>query len=284
MLSYRYMEMRMDGNQDGTDSVGDREVLNDFMVTPTDMDMRMHMVGGMYAPSDDVTLMAMVPWIDNSMDHRTRAGGRFETNTAGLGDVGLSGLIVLTRGERQRVHLNAGFSVPTGSINEKDTTPMGRSTLPYPMQLGSGTVDVLPGITYLGQSDDWSWGGQLMWTQRIGKNSAGYALGNRARLTGWGARRLSDSLSASVRLAADSWGNIRGDDDDLNPAVVPTADPDRRAGRRLDASIGMNYYGRNGLWQGQRLAFELGAPVYQDLDGPQLATDWFFTVGWQYAW
>ena len=30
-----------------------------------------------------------------------------------------------------------------------------------------------------------------------------------------------------------------------------------------------------------RLAFEGGAPVYQDLNGPQLETDWIMTFGWQ---
>jgi len=32
-----------------------------------------------------------------------------------------------------------------------------------------------------------------------------------------------------------------------------------------------------------RLAAEAGAPVYQDLDGPQLETDLVFTLGAQYT-
>jgi hypothetical protein len=32
-----------------------------------------------------------------------------------------------------------------------------------------------------------------------------------------------------------------------------------------------------------RLALELGAPIYQDLNGPQMETDWMLTVGWQKA-
>ncbi len=40
------------------------------------MDMEMHMLGVMYAPSDDVTLMAMVPFVRLDMDHRTRTGAR----------------------------------------------------------------------------------------------------------------------------------------------------------------------------------------------------------------
>jgi hypothetical protein len=29
------------------------------------------------------------------------------------------------------------------------------------------------------------------------------------------------------------------------------------------------------------LAAEVGVPVYQDLNGPQLETDWTFSIGWQ---
>jgi len=32
---------------------------------------------------------------------------------------------------------------------------------------------------------------------------------------------------------------------------------------------------------GNRLAIEVGAPVYQDLDGPQLETDLVLVLGWQ---
>ena len=38
------------------------------------------------------------------------------------------------------------------------------------------------------------------------------------------------------------------------------------------------------LWlAGHRLGIELGVPVYQDLNGPQMAGDWMLTVGWQKA-
>ncbi len=32
---------------------------------------------------------------------------------------------------------------------------------------------------------------------------------------------------------------------------------------------------------GNRLAIEVGLPLYQDLDGPQLKNDYSFTIGWQ---
>ncbi|HYQ73424.1 MAG TPA: transporter [Gammaproteobacteria bacterium] len=284
MLSYRYMRMEMDGMRDGTDDLSDAEVLADFMVTPTKMTTDMHMAGAMYAVSDDLTLMVMVPWLKKHMDHLTRMGTTFSTSSEGLGDVKVSGLLALKRWDQQQIHLNLGISMPTGDINESDDTPaMQNARLPYPMQLGSGTWDLLPGITYLGQHDEYSWGGQLLSTLRIGENDNDYTLGNRFEASGWGAYEFSDWWSGSLRMRWQTWGNIDGDDDKLNPAMVPTADPDRQGGTRADLLAGINFYARTGLFKGHRLAIEGGLPVYENLDGPQMSTDWMVTAGWQYA-
>ena len=87
MVGYHFMGMSMTGNMDGTRSVSSSEVLQSFLVAPTDMRMEMYMFHLMYAPSDDLTLMAMAPYVHLSMDHVTRTGGRFTTDSEGLGDV-----------------------------------------------------------------------------------------------------------------------------------------------------------------------------------------------------
>ncbi|NES25727.1 MAG: transporter, partial [Symploca sp. SIO3E6] len=129
MFSYRYMYMRMDGNRDGTDDLSDQEVLQQFPVTPTNMDMEMHMFGGMYAPTDDLTLMVMIPYVLKEMDHVTRTGVNFTTNSEGFGDLQLTGLYNVLRQNRQRVHFNLGVSFPTGSIDERDDIPAGNVVL-----------------------------------------------------------------------------------------------------------------------------------------------------------
>ncbi|MEM7009128.1 MAG: transporter, partial [Thermodesulfobacteriota bacterium] len=188
MFSYRYMFMDMDGNRIGTNKVSNQRVLEDFMVTPTDMTMQMHMFGLMYAPTDYITIMGMLPYVKKSMNHLTRMGTRFKTESSGIGDIKFTGLIKIFDNYRQRVHLNAGMSFPTGSIDEKDRTPMGpNQQLPYPMQLGSGTFDLLPGITYLGQFNNISWGSQVSGVIRLGENDRDYTLGNVLDLTAWGA-------------------------------------------------------------------------------------------------
>jgi nitrous oxide reductase accessory protein NosL len=285
MLSYRYMFMDMEGNRDGTRRVSESDIFAEgFMVAPTEMTMEMHMAGAMYAPTDDVTLMAMLPYIRFSMDHVTMMGVRFTTKSEGIGDARLTGLYVLHRFGRQQVHLNAGVSFPTGSTDERDDTPAGPDQkLPYPMQLGSGTFDLLPGITYVGQTDNWSWGSQLGGTIRIGRNGEGYSLGDRGALTAWGARKWTRWLSTSLRIDVQGWGNIDGRDNDLNPAMVPTADPNRRGGERIDLLFGLNLYGQGRWAAGHRLAVEFGIPIHQSLDGPQLETDRIVTAGWQFV-
>ena len=170
MISLRAMNMHMDGNRDGRTRLSPAEVLaRGYMVTPTEMDMQMLMLGGMYAPSDELTLTLMIPYLRNSMDHVTAGNVRFRTESEGLGDIRVGGLYKFFDAGTQRVHANLAVSLPTGSITERDATPANPSAkLPYPMQLGSGTVDLQPGLTWIGQSGHWSlWcSGTLHFAQR----------------------------------------------------------------------------------------------------------------------
>lgn len=286
MVSYRYMRMEMDGNRDGTSRVSAADVVDPngfgFMVTPTEMTMEMHMFGAMYAPSGSVTLAAMVPYIDVQMDHITRGGQEFRTSASGVGDISLAALVTVHESEFSHVHLNLGFTAPTGSIDEEDQTPasMGSDVqLPYPMQLGSGTWDLRPGLTWTGTGDTWSFGAQALGTLRLGRNDRDYSLGDRVDMTAWAAYRATQRLSISGRLAFGRLKNIDGADGDLNPTVVPTADPDLRAGTRVDALVGLNAV----IGSGHRLSIEAGYPILQDLSGPQLETDFVGTIGWQFS-
>lgn len=288
MLSYRFMRMEMDGNLDGTDSVS--TPLPGFMVSPLKMTMDMHMLGGMYGVSDDLTVMVMVPILDISMDHRINMGPmmgtEFTTEADGVGDTKISGIYDLSNNGKQSLLLNFGLSVPTGSIDEEDGTPASMDQdvqLPYPMQLGSGTYDFLPGITWLNDINGSQLGVQALATLRMSDNDNGYTLGDRYMLTSWYSHEVTPAFSSSVRVSAETWDNIDGIDDQLNPmapTMVPTARTDLRAGTRVDLLVGISW-DTGGHLTGHRLAAEVGAPIHQDLDGPQLETDLIFTLGWQ---
>lgn len=287
MASYRFMIMKMDTNRDGTNSLTTQEVFDrGYMITPLDMTMEMHMFGFMYAPTDWVTLMAMLPYVTKTMDHEMRNGLQFTTDSEGLGDVTVASLWRLFEDEMHHLHFNFGLRIPTGRIARKDDTPAAQnSTLPFPMQIGSGTPDLLPGLTYVGHSDAFSWGSQLMGTYRMGKNYRGWASSDRVDFTAWTAYPWTEWLSTSVRFGVHWWSNYRGDESaPPPPGMVPTADPDLRGGTDIDILGGLNFYVPLGKFLGKhRFAIEGGAPVYQDLDGPQLERNFTITLGWQKA-
>jgi hypothetical protein len=62
----------------------------------------------------------------------------------------------------------------------------------------------------------------------------------------------------------------------VSAMMTPLADPNLRAGTQLDLLAGIDYR-RSAM----RLAIEAGLPVYQELDGPQLETDWKVIAGLQ---
>ncbi len=309
MFSYRYMRMDMDGNRIGTRDVTPEEIAttvpNRFFgapmqpptlrVVPTRMTMDMHMFGAMYAPTNDLTLMAMVNYIRKEMDHVTFRGpagtirrGEFTTATEGIGDTKIGGLYRLYDDAVHHFHLNLGVSIPTGSITERDTVlaPTGATPnlrLPYPMQLGSGTFDLLPGLTYTGKKGNFSWGAQYMADIRLeDENDEGYALGDKHAATAWVGYRFSDWASGSFRVKAMTQDSISGIDPNI-VAPVQTANPEFQGGERVDLLWGVNLLAPQGALKGHRLAVEFGLPVYQDLNGPQLETDWTLNVGWQKA-
>lgn len=284
MVSYRYMYMDMDGNRTGTDRVD--VPLPGYMVSPTSMTMGMHMLGGMYAPTDRLTLALMLPFTTLSMDHiRNMDSLPFTTESSGLGDIKLAAMVGLYARPGRDLIFNLAVSAPTGSIDERDdipTMPPSNAHLPYPMQPGSGTWDFIPGLTYVQLYDSWSWGAQGLYTLRTGTNDNGYTLGNRLTLSAWIAKKIIQSTSLSFRLNGLNWDNIDGEDSKLLPMpTVPTKDPNLRAGTRIDALVGINFV--TPQLKSLRLAAEAGVPVYQDLDGPQLETDLVFTLGAQFT-
>ena len=295
MLSYRYMHMDMEGNRIGTDDVSPAQIVaTGLRIVPTRMTMDMHMLGAMYAPTDNLTLMMMASYLDKEMDHLTynMAGtgvlGGFTVNTEGWSDTKLMALYRLYQNGHQHVHLNLGLSLPTGSITERATilAPNGGQPnvrVPYAMQLGTGTFDLLPGLTYTDRVGNLSWGAQYRAEIRLeDENDEGYAWGDKHAVTGWLAYEWAPWISTSVRLDASTQGSIDGIDPNI-AGPVQTANPAFYGGERVDAYFGVNLAGQSGVIRGHRLALEVGAPIYQDLNGPQLETDWTLMVGWQKA-
>ena len=304
MLSYRYMNMQMDGMRHGTDRVSSSKVFAaNYAVSTEEMTMEMHMLGAMYAPTDKLTLMLMANYIETEMDHLVNPNVRnminngqsgFTTESSGLGDIKISALYRFYLKENRKAHFGLGLSLPTGSIDEKDDTPaMGgrqRNQLPPPMQLGSGTFDLLPSLTYVQQFEAWSWGAQANGVIRLeDENSNDYRLGNKFEMLSWAGYNLTQWLGLNGGLSYGYTGKLKGDQKDVGTAgpmglrSVTTAFEDNYGGERVDVILGVNLLKPKGFLEGHRLSVDVRLPLWQDLNGYQLETDSVVTLGWQKA-
>jgi hypothetical protein len=150
------------------------------------------------------------------------------------------------------------------------------------MQLGSGTYDLLPGITYTGKQQKYGWGMQYQATIRLNENSENYTLGDKHMLTGWASYRPTPWFSTSLRLSYQHEGNIDGMDSRIM-APVQTADPDNYGGNTLMAHWGLNWVGQSGYLRGHRIGLEYSRPIRQNLNGIQMEMQDMLTLGYQYA-
>ncbi len=294
MFNFRSMYMNMDGNRTGTNSISPETIVTTIpnpnggpptlRVAPENMTVQRQMLMGMYAPTNWLTFMAMGSYVKKEMDHITFAGaagttrlGTFTTLGKGLGDTKVSAIFRLYNSYGRRLQASAGVSLPTGSITKTDAVlaPTGATPtlrLPYPMQLGSGTYDFLPGLTYRGWEGPWSYGARYSGVIRLGENSEGYTQGDIHSLSAWGGYRWSPSFNTTLRITGRTQEKVSGSDP-LIAAPVQTAVPGFQGGERIDVSLGFGLNGQ-GMFRGFRLGAEVGVPVYQDLNGPQLETDY----------
>ena len=82
----------------------------------------------------------------------------------------------------------------------------------YGMQLGTGTVDALPGLTYTGNRELWSWGAAYRGRFAIDDNSEGYHWGDTNQLTAWAGYTFFPGITATARVAGTVQGKIEGRD------------------------------------------------------------------------
>jgi hypothetical protein len=278
MLSYRFSYMKMQDLNQGSDKISKQEVLQNFMATPLKMHMKMHMFGAMYGISDKFTIAAMASAMSKEMQMKNRMNQISENEVSGFGDSKIHGFFRIFTNQNHHAQFNFGLSVPTGSIKE---TSANNSRLPYKMQLGSGSFELLPGITYSGFQESFSYGAQANATFRLDTNNLGYKLGDIYNFTSWIAKKLNPSFSTSARLNYTISEAIEGRDKALNAMMAPPANASFSAYKNLDLLFGINFMAQNGIFKGHRLAIEAGKPLYQKVKGIQMVNHYQLTAGWQ---
>ncbi len=235
MVGYRYQYNSEDGDMLHASAVVDDNLIvrsgcpstDGCRLVPANMVMNMHMIELMVAPTDWLTLMLMPQFMDMEMSLREldgapplppeeslhAHGGGNKHRIAGIGDTGMYALIKLFDYPSHQLHIGLGVSAPSGGVSEKLLVKSSTSEddyIHYGMQLGSGTWDFKPSLTYTGQIDAWAWGAQFSGTKRLeNRNESGYALGDMFQATAWGSYNLFNWLSASVRGIYSIQGAIK---------------------------------------------------------------------------
>ncbi|WNC69264.1 transporter [Thalassotalea nanhaiensis] len=306
MATYRYMTMEMEGLQTGTSSTNSTDALQNYSMVPDEMTMNMHMLGLMYAPSDDVTLMLMANFVvqemtslmpsmpapmeggmnsmgmNSGMEEMSMMTHSMEMESDGLADISVSALINGFNGDNYRSHFTLGIRLPTGDIDQTRTNMMGEQTLMgYPMQVGTDTTNILAGYTYVYDLDKWQLGTQINYETAIEENDADYKPGDKTQWHNWVGYGVNESFSLSMRLSYLDKGNYSGHDQRLNPMMMPTADPKQRGVSQIDWAIVTVYGFTDGMLKNQQISLEYSQPIEQDFEGTQLKTDWQATLGWQ---
>lgn len=315
MMGYVYMYNRQAGDMlHGTQGVGDAEMITKgcpggtCRTTPDFMDMHMHMLDIMYAPTDWFNVMLMPQFMDMNMNMRGLQGANASMaddhlhgghETGGIGDTLLYGMFKVYDDKMHHVNMGLGFSAPTGDVgitlDRMHTVDVGY--IHYGMQLGSGTWDFKPVITYTGRYDDWSWGAQVNGTLRMqNRNESGYALGNMFQSTAWGSYNVLSWLSASARGVYTYQDSIQGrfnpvfgDTDknltvmgDVNPKVSTADHPQNYGGRYWDIGVGLNAMVPDGSFMGNHFSVEWLQPVMDDVNGYQLERSGTLMATWGY--
>jgi hypothetical protein len=205
--------------------------------------------------------------------------------TGGLGDTLMHALFKLSDDPGRRWVLALGLSAPTGDAGIKLRRSHQQDPVyaHYGMQLGSGTWDFVPNLTYLGQSERWSWGGQLGATVRLeSHNKYGYALGNAWQGTGWVAYGLNSWLGASLRGTYAAQGAIKGEYQDSQAQSAPPDFPSNYGGRFTDIGVGLTAQVPSGGYRGSSLGIEWLLPQRNDVNGYQLPKAHSLVLSWNY--
>ena len=260
MISIRTMPMTMTDNYNGSKKISISDIHSSYMMAPKKMTMGMTMVGGMMGLNDRITLTGMIGHNNKNMTMINQMNSEMKTSSNGIGDAKLGAIFSIQDDNQMRLLWNAGLSIPIGSINEKNNNG---DTLPYAMQLGSGTYDISLGATAVRFFDQYSIGGQLTGLFRTGKNNHNYRLGNQYQLSTWAQRQINTQVSATIRSTLSIKTDITGSDTTVS-AMKASMSPGystTTGAMSGELSVGLNV--KPDQFKSSRFALEYTLPVIQ---------------------
>lgn len=297
MASYTYMNTLMQGNRTGTAKASDKTVYQNYMMAPEKMTMQMHMAMLMYGVTDRLTLMGMAGFAASNMTMNmaamtmpgmTMPSSTMASMSSGITDTRVYGLYNFSGKEEQRIIASMGINIPTGIITATGTTMLGdNQRLPYDMQPGTGSLSILPGITYVRKMSLYSFGADAGADIKLNTNALGYKWGNMYHADAWAGYKVLPFLTGSVRAECISADKIAGSDAAIAIPVYEENDPttrtDNYGGKWINLYIGVNIHFNQRVLNRFSLLAEYGMPVYENLNGTQMSLHANLLAGLQYS-
>ena len=295
---YNYVRVVFDGYRDGTTDLSLDDLRGPprggtFPVLPTRIVQEAHVFQIGYDLPGRASVAFSVPYIRQSTDHVSVVPGyaAFNIMSNGIGDVSATFSHRLMERERRYLSWTIGASLPSGSIDQEGDTPRNTGQpveqLPYTMQLGSGTYDLILGAAYAAGAGSAelpvAYSAQIFGKLRTGRNSRDYSLGNLMLVSLDASVRPAPWIEPLVGIRMQFWEDIDGADTSLQlgPGVypAPVTNPDLFGGRKINLMAGARFILPESLG-GQRVSVAGGWPIHQSLNGPQPKETWRLEVGW----
>ncbi len=294
MVGYQFMKMNMTaaeeavnthtGAHDAQTSAHDSDAgSHDAHMRAETMWMDMHMVMLMYGLTDDLTLMAMIPYQQSSMEMVGMNGMRMSSASEGLGDILLMGHYALVRRLNNYVIGGAGITIPSGSIEASQELESDSRRLGYGMQLGAGVPELVVDLSVVHRSDAINAGAHAEGQWSLGRNRFDYRIGDRYHTGAWLTVKASSWFAPSLHLHLDHQRTITGSDSEIAASMSPSNDPTNYGGTHVGLSPGITVYAPDGTLKGQRLTVRFDFPILERHSGNFLKNGWSLLTGWQWT-
>ena len=267
------LDSRFEYSDQATSYAGTQHFDRSTVTFPTEDEIQLSTVnralwlGFDYANASSWGLSVQLPYFDR--DHATIAGGDTDVSTSharGIGDLRVVGRYRLSQTPGSSWSLQLGLKLPTGRSDQTFATgPQAGEVLDRGLQLGTGTTDLVAGVSYFGRpSTDVGTFAQATILQPLAQRD-GFSPSPSLTMTG-GVRWLNTSrITPQLQVNAKWEGRERGvnADFDNSGSVVIALSPG------LTAEITKQIHA---------FAF-VQVPVYQRVNGLQVEPRWQLSIG-----
>jgi hypothetical protein len=159
--------------------------------------------------------------------------------------------------------------------------------LPYSMQSGTGSVSILPDVTFTHQFNKILVGANAGADLKINNNNAGYKFGNEYHANVWTSYKLLPFISGSLRAEWVATEKITGTDPEISSAIKEMSDPSNITGNyggtKCSAYAGLNAHFKKYFLKKLQFQIEYGVPFFENLNGPQMSLHANMLAGVQYS-